>query len=548
MNQFDRLNIPNSAPKDTGAVSSLLSCSSAFLRLKRHVLVGGLLPVMLGLAACQSANDRAADLASQADAFAQAGNLVAARNAISQAISLREDEPHYHELLGAISMQSGDPIGAYRAFTRALEFDATNKIALAYVANIGVQIGQINDADDAADKLLTLEPNALPALQVKGMVALSKAKFDDAMTMADRILAIKPTDEAGAIIKARALAKAGKAEEAVKLLAQARAAMPNSPALITNQLNMYRFMRQGEPMIPLAAELVQLSKGGTAPMLDQINLLYKLGKIEDARKASSALLEAGSRNPEDYRTLQRFWSEYDKTPFPDAAARNASRWKDPIAVVLTVRYLFAHGDLASADGLLRTASPQAQPMLASLKARMFDASGRQAEARQQVDAVLAKDDHDVDALLLRAQFLKREGKMDAAIEAAQQAQANDPLNPEGYVVLASIYDAQQSQFRAKQIFEDGMKSLPQNFYLLETYTQYLHGLGDKGRAVSVNRAFGRGMPSSVRAWTIMMAQCQWANDQVCAQTAMQGYGFAKASFKVDDPPGTPPNRGLFGAI
>ncbi|MBT2188954.1 tetratricopeptide repeat protein [Sphingobium nicotianae] len=517
-------------------------------RLRSIALFIALLPAVVALQACKSPQERAAVLAQQADVYAAAGNLVAARQAISQAIALREDQPAYHQLLGAIALKSNDTMGAYRAFSRALEFDATNRMALAYVANIGVQIGQLSDAEEAADKLLTLEPNAVPAMQVKGMIALSKEKYDDAMAMADKIIAIAPSDEAAAIIKARSLAKTGKAEDALKLIDAAMLVSQKSPALITNKLNIYRYLKQPEGMAPLLGDVVRLSKGNPVYRLDQVNLLYKIGQTEQARAAAMELLKAGSRDPSDYRTLQRIWWQYDKTPISEASARGVSAWSEPLAVVQTVRYLFQIGDLKMADAVLRNAPANAQPLIASLKARLFAASGRQAEARQQIDALLEKDDHDVDALLLRTQILMKANQIDAAIEAAQLAQVNDPLDPETYVVLADIYRSSKADWRARQVFEDGLKNLPQNFYLLEKYTQYLHQLGDKGRAVSVTRAFARAVPSATKAWEVMGAQCQWAGDQACLQNAYQGFAAAKTSYMVDDTPGTPPNRGLFGRI
>ena len=508
----------------------------------RGVVIAGLLLV----AACKSSEQRATELAQQANALAEAGNLVAAREAITQAIALREDNAPFFQLLGAIEFKAGNPVGAYRAYNRVLDFDPTNKVALAYIANIGVQIGQIQPAADAADKLLALDPNALPALQVKGMIALSRNKYDDAEGFADKILALHAADEAGTIIKARALAKRGKAEEGVKLIDAALEASPNAPALLVNKINLYRFLGQPEQMAATFQTLGPLAAGSM--QLDRINLLYRLGKKDEARQAAAAFLAGGTRDPADYRILQRLWWEYDDAPLPEGAVRNTRAWKDPFAIVQTVRYLLMRGDTATADALIQSAPPRTQPLLASLKARLLAASGREGEARAQIDAVLARDDHDVDALLLRAYFDMKAGKLDSAVEAAQLAQTNDTLNPEAYVLLASIAKAQGSDWRVRQIFEDGIRNLPQNFMMIEKYTQFLHEAGDKSRAISATRAFARTLPSSVRAWTLFAAQCQWAADQVCMQAAMQGRNHAQTSYLVDDPPGTPPNRGLFGRI
>lgn len=546
MNDFHRPSPPLIGPFQARTARSVFT---HFRIVRPLMLAAALLPLTFSLQACQSPAQQAAELASQAEAFANAGNLVAARQAIVQALGLREDVPAYYALRGNIAVQMGDPVGAYRAYTRVLDFDATNQMALAYVANLGAQVGQVQEAEDAADRLLALDPNAMPALQVKGMLFISREKYDEAEKIGDKMLGIRPSDEGGTIIKARALAKQGKVEEALALLDGASVINSDSPALLTNKLNMYRNLRQPEKMAEMLDKLVALKNGGSATnRLDQVNLLYRLGKTDQARQAALALLEAGSRDPDDYRKLQRLWWEFDKTPFPAGASSDASHWKDPLALVLTARYLLTRGDVATANALLRTASPAARPLIPSLQARVLLGSGQEGKAREQIDALLAKDTHDVDALLMRAQIAANEGKRDAAVEAAQLAMTNDPLDPETYVVSARLFKALGADWRARQVFEDGLKNLPQNFLLLENFTQFLHDSDDKGRAVSAARAFARATPSSVRAWTILAVQCQWAGDQACLQNALAGRKNAETTYLVDNPPGTPPNRGLFGPI
>jgi len=518
-------------------------------RRRRPIRPRGLaIAALMLLAACKSDADRAAGLAQQASGLAEAGSYVAARDAITQAIALKEDNPAYYQLLGAIELKAANPVGAYRAFNRVLDFDPTNKVALAYIANLGVQIGLIKEADDAADQLLALDPNAVPALQVKGMVALSRDKYEEAEGFADKILSLSTADEAGTIIKARALAKRGDAEEGIKLVNAALEINPRSPALLTNQLNLYRFLGKPEEMANTFQTLGPLAPGVASVQLDRINLLYKLGRADEARQAAIAFLAAGTRDPADYGVLQRIWWEFDDTPIPPGPGRNAQAWKDPLAIVRTARYLLARGDTATADALIQSAPPKAQPLLASLKARLLAASGHEAEARAQIDALLARDQNDVDALLLKSYFAMKAGQLDAAVEAAQQALNNDNQNPETYILLANIARAQGSDWRAREIFEEGIRNLPQNFLIIEKYAQYLHESGDKSRAMSATRAFARSLPSSVRAWTILGAQCQWAADETCMRLAVQGRDHAKTSYLVDDPPGTPPNRGLLGRI
>jgi len=517
-------------------------------RLRAIALAVGLAPALLCLQACKSSAERADALAQQAQAQASAGDLAAARQSIDAAIALRDDQAAYHTLRGAIAIRDNDTLAAYQSFSRALEFDATNKLALSYVASIGIQVGQMQEGEDAADRLLAIEPNALAALQVKGMTALWRDRYDEAMQYADRILASRPGDEAAAIIKARALVKFDKTEEAIALIDNALQTSPNSVGLLMNKLNFYRFLKRPEQMASVMEQVVRLSSNTPALRLDQANLLYRLGRMDEARQAGLNLLVMGSRKPEDYRTLQRLWWQYDDKPLSEAAARTSAKWEDPRAIASTARYLMLRGDLRTADILLRSAPERFEQNFAALRVRLLAAAGHTAEARKQTEALLKRDDQDVDALLLRAQFALQDGDARKALEAAQLALTNDPLNPEAYVALVNVYRARGADERARQIFEDGMRSQPQSFYLVEQYLRYLRARGDKSRAISLTQTFARNVPSLPRPWELLGAQCQWAGDQNCLRKAAEGYNAAKNTYLVDDPPGTTPDRGLLGRL
>lgn len=545
MNDFDRPDPYRAAWRVPGMGCLTRGASRAGGRYAMRLLPVALL---LLLPACKRPAERAAELAALADAQATAGNLVAARANIVEATALRDDIPAYQQLLGTIAMKMGDVAGAYRAFSRALDVDPTNMIALSYVANLGLQMGDVTRAEEAADRLLTLDPSALPGLQAKGMIALARNRNEEAARIGDRMLALRPTDEAGTIIKARALAKQGQTEQALVVIDAALPTIGATQALLMNKLNIYRTMRQPEPMERLLDQLAQRNDVSPAVRLDQVNLLYRLGRPDAARQVAVALLRDGKGKAGDYRALQRLWWENDKAPIPAASISAVAGSPDPVAVQQTVRYLIARGDLTMADAILRAAPPRTRPMLTSLAARLLVESGQRGAAAAQAEAVLKADDQDVDALLVRALIALEDHQPGAAVEAAQLARANDPANAETYLVLARIAEADKSDGRVRRAYEEGLKSLPQNFLLLENYTQFLHQSGDKTRAISVARAFARATPSSVHAWKVLAAQCRWANDESCLQAALAGQKNAETTYVVDDPPGTMRDRGLFARI
>lgn len=507
------------------------------------LLLSGLL--LLFASACQSSVQRAADLAQQAQALSDAGDNSGALDAINKAIALRDDNADYFMLLGAVELRANDPASAFKAFSRALELDATNVAALSYVANLGLQLGQISDATDAADRLLALNPNSTVGLQVKGLAALFADRPDDAERYAARILAISPSDEAGTIVRARILADAGKFDDALALIDKDMQVTGPTPALLITKLNLYRVLKQPVQMEATFQQLVPVLKDPPNQFkLDEINLLYKMGKIEAARQRVQAFLANGSNDANDYRTLQRIWFEFDPVPFDRKTIMEARHWPDPLAVLAVGRFLLWNDSAQVADDLFFRVRPVIRPIALAIHARASLALGRRAMAGEIDDQILKRDKDDVDALLLHAQFEQQAGHNNLAIEAVQKALDDDPFDPEAYAILAGLQRATGANWAAMQVLEDGLKQLPQNFLLIEKYTQILHESGDKTRAVSVARTFARNLPSSVKAWTIMAAQCKWADDAACADEAEQGREAAQTAYRIDDPPGAPIDHGL----
>jgi len=499
------------------------------------------------MVACQSNVEKAQQYASKAQGLSDAGDVRGALEAINNALALRDDRPEYFLLLGSIKLRAGDVGGAYDAFKRAVELDSTNVQALSYVANLGLQLGQAADAGDAADRLLALDPNTLVALQVKGLIALNNEHYDEANAFADKMLAISPSDEAGTIVRVRALAKSGNYQQASEQLDKAMLVVGKSPALLITKLNFHRIQKQPDQMLAVLDELITGSKNPSPALeMDRILILYKLGKTERARQLALDFMAKGAPNADYYRTIRQIWQEYDAQPVTVSTLTEERDWSDPLAVNAVGRYLLWQGQPQTAAALVAKVKPELQATNMSIAARAQDALGKSVQARQSVAAILKTAPDDVDALILHAQFEQKDGHANAALEAGQKAISVDPLDPEAYVVLAALNKAGGQNWRARQVFEDGIKQLPQDFLLIEKYTQFLHLLGDKDRAVSVARSFARAMPSSVKAWMIYLAECRLIDDAACIADAEKGRQSAQSIFRVDPAPGVRTDRGLLG--
>jgi tetratricopeptide (TPR) repeat protein len=519
----------------------------ALMSLRSLVNLVVLVPLTV-LVACQNPREKADGLAQAARNYLEAGNIAAADKAITEAIQLRDDSSDYYLLQGFINLQAQHVVQAYNAFDRALDLDRTNRQALAYVANIGVQVGRIKQAEEAADRLLILDGESLPAMQVKGMIALSRGRLEEANALAERILARNPGDEAGTILRARSLAINGQPDEAIKLIDQSIVANGKTPAMMTNKLNIYRRLGRAPEMLALYDEIVPLSGANLQYQLEQINLLYKTGDMDKARKSAVALLKEGSSNVQDYATLRRIWGQFDSHPIPAAAAAEVANSKDPQAIVNAVRYLILSGDADVAGRILDAVPPNYARFVTSLRARLLMIAGRKAEARAAVDKILKTDANDVDALILLGQLHFADGEINLALNDVQKAQAADPFNPEPYIVLAGVSERRGETWRALQILGEASRRLPQDYFILDRHLALLRAERAYGRAVSVATAFARAQPSAQKAWDILARQCAQASDKMCAAIVDQEGKGASTAYLLDDIPGTPVNRGLFGRL
>jgi tetratricopeptide (TPR) repeat protein len=515
-------------------------------RLSR-LLVSSAFALLLLPAACKGPTERADAFAQRASQLAEAGDRIGALTAIQQAIALRDDNAAYFMLQASIELRSNHPVEAFVAARSALDLDAANVDALSLVSNIGMQIGQIDESYDAATRLLVLDPASLIGLQSKGLYELFKNRYADAEATAQRLLQISPSDTAGIIIHARVMARTGKLEDALAFINDRLAQTSPSPALVITQLNLYRSLGKGEEMLKSFEMLNELAPSRSAALrIDEINLLYQLGRTADARARTMTLLTSGSPDVGNLATLQRLWWQYDPKPFDQQTLQAAKEWGDPVVLFAIGRYFLWQGEPQLADDAF-FAFPEAlrSPCIAiHLRAQfeLGDATG----SRAVNDKILERDGENVDGLLLRAEFEARDGRLDRAIESVQRALNVDQTNPEIYVMLAELNAKAGDKGRARQTFEEGLQQMPQDFLLIQRYTQFLHQSGNKSRAVSVSRAFARALPSSTKAWTIMAQQCAWAADAACAAEAAAGRTAAATRFRVDDLPGAAPDRGLLG--
>lgn len=502
------------------------------------------LALLLSLAACSGNAERAMSLGALAEQQRAAGDLAAARVSIAAAIDERDDLSALQLLRGRIEVAGERYSPAFDAYSAALALEATNMEALQGVAQLGLRTGHLRESEEAAGRILTLEPDQPDALLIKGLLALVRNRPAEAIEDADKILARSPNNEGGIILKARALYLRGNPEEALDLAEKAVPLVGNTAGIAQTRLELMRQSGDSSGMLDQFKELQRLRPNDFDLIIDEANLRYKVGDLAGGRTMLRDAVLAPKRNAEQAVRIAKLWREYDTEPLDVAGRAQLSRTRGA-ARIEVARYYLDTGRSGIALKLL-----VAEPSLAgqALAARARIETADVAAGAAIAEKILTADQTQCDALIARSAVLLDRGKSTPAVAAAQTAAAECPQNPAAWLQLVKTNDARGKPAEAGRAFADAVLRNPQDANLSAMYVAWLERRGDKRQALGEARRLTRRAPALVSGWTTYVAECERQPTAGCAIDARGGREQAKRTLGIDNPIGERPPNGLFGRL
>ncbi len=168
-----------------------------------------------------------------------------------------------------------------------------------------------------------------------------------------------------------------------------------------------------------------------------------------------------------------------------------NKWfKEHRASILADKGSFAEagaimGDLANTEKEDRT-----YPLIAAEyfdRARMFD------EAIKYLDVALARDVHDVEILMRKAQIYREKNDIDKAAEVIRLIIKEEPENGKYYKLLGALYDNNGQTKKAGEIFEEAKSKLPGDPFVLLGVAEHYLKIGD---TVAYNESVKKAITSS----------------------------------------------------
>jgi tetratricopeptide (TPR) repeat protein len=444
------------------------------------------------LAACASADQRAARAAEEAQIALQMGNMAAARDALQRAVQAKDDVAGYWLELGRAYValqQFGD---AYFAYARAVELDRTNAEALQTLAEIALASGRVNEAEDFVEQLEVLQPGNLGSVLNRGFIAVRRRDYNGAISRADTVLAAVPTNQNAIILKARALVGKGLEDEGTQLLERHLQTRASDKAVLQALLNLYRYMEDRQGLARTAERLLVHEPDNVELKMTLVRELYALGRRESARSAAMTL----AKSPPSANVLAdilSLWLTYESRSRSLADVRSLAGSSGPSARLLYAQFMLEAGAAREAAALLEEA---AKPPVTSGNAdrvavfgRALHAGGAAGRGRELLDAVLEFDPTNILALRARADIALAEEDYDQALTHASRAVAEAPKSAQDRLRLARYYEQKGEPRLAEKVYWEAFQDVPGNGLIYKALREFLIRSGRRDSIAALERQF-----------------------------------------------------------
>ena len=494
----------------------------------------------LMLAACSGSPEKANELAATAQQQLDAGQITAAQKTIAEAIKERDDMVALHVLRARIEMAANNLNGAYKAYQDALGLDAANLEALQGVAQLGLRVGDLRASEDAAERILNLQPGQIDALLITGVHHLIHNRAEEALAVADRVLKLDAGNEGGTILKARALFLDDRPEEALEAVQAREKLVGRSEPVAVTELELLRERHDAKGMLEVFAWLRANAPANIDRALDEANLRFKTGDTPGGRALLLGILRGAKPDAEQLNTVTGLWREYDPSPLSSADKLALTKAAPNIRIALA-RHFLRSGQPEAAAAFV---DPGVSLEEKGLGARIAALESNAERAKSLSDAVLEVDETQCDALVARAATTQAR----AGVTAAQRAIAECPSDPAPALALAGAYARLRDVRGVERSYSDAVARIPQDRQLSAAFISWLTQQGRSREAVAEARRLTRKAPALLSAWRAYLQICQATPSESCANEAQAGLDAARDMLAIDPAPGTVPDRGLTGRL
>lgn len=422
------------------------------------------------IAGCSSPEAQARESFNNYQAALASGDLFSARVALLQAVGAKDDIPAYWEDLGKLQVQMGSFGDAYYAFTRAHELDRTNATVLANMTQLSLLAGNIDQAEEHAKKLQLIDADA-PAVKLAfGYAALKRQDLDEADKQVDALLQTLPFEPGAKLLKARILVARGDHDEAAALLEKQIAVRPDDTGSLKALMSLHERYENWPGVASAASRVARLDPKDTKSALAAVDAFLRSKNYPAALQAAQRFLKPDVPG-EQVDSVLWLWAE--RWPGPQAleAARRFSKDAGQQQLLAYAGYFNEIGSPQDALGIVgggvRLPVSLANSSTNAIAADALAQTGRTAEAKQLLDAILKTEPDHVYALRARINLEIRTGQALAAVSDAQRLVSVLPKSARDRLSLARAYSAAGDHRQLDRTLWNAFHTIPANRDLYE---------------------------------------------------------------------------------
>jgi tetratricopeptide (TPR) repeat protein len=373
----------------------------------------------------------------------------------------------------------------------------------------------------AADAL----PNNRDAQVKAAQVMLLSRRFEDAKARTTTVLEKNPNDIEAILLRANAMAALQDAQGALDQIEEALRISPGDSGALIN-LGAVR-MQRGQATEAEAAfrQAITLAPESVDGLLALANFMLSSNRIEEAE---ALLKEALAKQPQHLltnRMLGVLFLATDRTAEAEGPLKTiAEVSKSPAARLQLADYYVEAGRTNEALRLLTAAtadeaiSAEAEARLAALDYAKGDAKN----AHQRIDAALAKQPNNSGLLLIKAQWLVEENKLDDALVHARAAVAAAPQSAQAHYGLAVILDRRNQTAEAAKAYTEVLRLNPRAAIAQVALSRINLTTGDTAAAIRQAEEARQLAPNSGQATAALVRSLLASGNIVRAEAEIAG--------------------------
>lgn len=364
-------------------------------------------------------------------------------------------------------------------------------------------------AEDDLNQVLAVASNYAPAYLLLGAIQYNNGEFEQAAESLKHFLNASPGNLPARKMYAATQLKLKQPEHAIETLDVALKQNGNDPQLLSLMGSAY--MQKGDPAkgveyLKKAAEaspetaktrtqlaLGYLAAGESGQAVSQLQSAVDLGQGDDQADILLILTH-----------LQRH--EFDKA-LKAAKVFEKKQPKSPVAANLMGGAYLGKKDKTAARKQFEKAlqlDPSFTPAHANL-AKIDEAEGDMAAAKRHYQAILDKDDKNLEALLGMARLAERAGNQEEVLQWLQQARNKVPDAVGPGVLLAKYYLAHDEPLKALSVTQDMTSRNPDNPLALEIAGEVQLANKQISNAIASYRHLADVNPKSAQAYYLLAA-------------------------------------------